>query len=89
MRIGEKQPESDFIKSEIIRALGEKIIALLFNDSYFARTCETGITFARTEGGSVNDLREMRVKERSGVASGSGGWRRVIERNCLTSSRIG
>jgi hypothetical protein len=27
--------------------LEEKIIALLFIDSYFARTFETGITFAR------------------------------------------
>jgi hypothetical protein len=29
-------------------AHGEKIIALLFIDSYFARTFETGIVFARS-----------------------------------------
>ena len=60
-RIGVRQRESVFTKCEIFRAHKGKIIALLFNDSYFARTCETGITFARREIGSVNDLREMRV----------------------------
>jgi hypothetical protein len=88
-KIAERQPESDFTKCEIIRAHEQKIIALLFNDSYFARTCETGITFARTESESVNDFREMRVNEGMGVQRGSGGSRRVFERNCLTSSRIG
>jgi hypothetical protein len=63
-----------------------KIIALLFVDSYFARTCERGITFARRESGGVNDLREMRVNARESLRDGC---RRVFERNCLSSSRIG
>jgi hypothetical protein len=46
VRIGEKRRASDFTKSEIKFAHKQKIIALHFIDSYFARTLETTSRFA-------------------------------------------